>query len=142
MVIPYPNPLAGRVFRIPEEDRAVPDPRSKREFVRERKRAMKQLEIQVDLTAEALGEFQEIQDHPHDSISEAGQRCLRQLTRFSPRKWAVIQRQWRNSAFRSGGHLPFDIRGKVFSDSSGAVDKVLITQFKLKGKRPLAAGKK
>src|SRR3984885_14081690 len=110
MVIPYPNPLAGRVFRVPEEDRAVPDPRSKRESVRERKRAMKQLDIPVELTAEALEEFQGIKGHPHDSISEAGKSCLRQLTRFSPRKWAVIQHQWRHSAFKSGRHLPFDIR--------------------------------
>jgi hypothetical protein len=96
--------------------------------------AMKQSGIKVELTFGALREFREILDHPHDAIAQSGKRRLTQLIRFSPRKWAAIQQQWRNSAFRSESRLPFDIQGKVLDDASGKARKVLITRFKLKGK--------
>jgi hypothetical protein len=99
-----------------------------------REDAMKPLEIQVEMTTEASKEFEEIQNHSHAALSGRAESYLMQLLRFPLKRWQVIQNQWQNSTFRSEGHLPFDIRGKVCYDRSGKARTVLITRFKLKEK--------
>jgi hypothetical protein len=91
---------------------------------------MNRIDIAVELTSEASKEFSEIQNHPEVAISGCGEKYLEKLIRFPWEKWRDIGRDWNSGVFKSGDHVPFDIRGKIFRDPDGGIEKVLITRFR------------
>jgi len=137
MVLPYPDPLIrgpGLLLR-PGREPVVPLlPEGVGTFPRKRVDAMETIGIKVDLTLEASREVERILRSPHQSVSEWGLKYLEGLLQLPPEKWREISLILRGGAFRVTGRIPFDIRGKVFADGAGRVERVLVTRFKLKGK--------
>jgi hypothetical protein len=110
-------------------------PNANRPFLERRENKgenMPKIQVQVQLTDQALRDFKAIQNHPNVLVSQWGAKYLKGLVELTPGIWLEISRRWDKGVFKMSDFIPFDIRGKVDFNPRALEISVILTRFKLK----------